>query len=208
METMTQSEFFKILIDYYKGRGFSFFVPGEQFVNQDQMSLTKRTVFKAIAGVAMTLAVNPGLGIVTSLTSFNLSAADKESLIKDLEQMHNHCDLVGIKISDAIAPAMFICGIVADDISNESLIGRFVNIHEQAHNFIKYSPSTMFGKKNGVRTSVCVVFSSHKRAKDFIENAAKKCKHSAFWKKVDAWPWLIDLEEDSEKISTKLSPQQ
>jgi hypothetical protein len=205
MEPMSQSEFFKILIDYYKGRGFSFFVPGEQFVNAEKTSLAKRTVFKAIAGMAMTLAVNPGLGIATSLTSFNLSAADKESLAKDLEQMHNYCDLVGIKISDPIAPAMFILGIDADDISNESLIGRFVNIHEHAHNFIKYSPSAMFGKKNGVRTSVCVVSSSHKRAKDFIENAATKCKHSAFWKKVDTWSWPMDLEDNSEKIRAHFS---
>jgi hypothetical protein len=205
MEPMTQSEFFKILVDYYKGRGFAFFVPGEQFVDQEKMPLAKRTVFKAIAGVAMTLAANPGLGVATSLTSFNLSAADKESLIIDLEQMHSHCDLVGIKVSDPIAPAMLILGIDADDISNESLIGRFVNIHEQAHNFIKYSPSTMFGKKNGVRTSVCVVYSSHKRAKDFIENAAKKCKHSAFWKEVNTWSWPMDLEVNSEKIRAHFS---
>ena len=56
---MAKSDFLKILIDCYKGRGFSFFVPGEQFVNQEQTALTKQTVFKAIAGVALTFARIP-----------------------------------------------------------------------------------------------------------------------------------------------------
>lgn len=204
MEPMTKPEYFKLLIDHYQGRGFSFFVPDEQFVEQKQMSLTKQTAFKALVGVAITLAGNPCLGIVGSLSSFNLSSKDKESLIKDLGEIHNYCDLVGIKISDPIAPAMLILGIDADDISNETLVGRFVNIHEQAHHFTKYSPSR-FGSKIGVRASVCVVFSSHKRAKDFIENAAKKCAHSSFWKAVNTWSWPIDLEEHSEKIRANLS---
>jgi len=46
---------------------------------------------------------------------------------------------------------------------------------------------------------VVLVFSSHKRANDFIQNFADKCSHSAFWKKVYTYPWIVDLEDEEIK---------
>ena len=199
---MNKSAFFNNLLEYSKVEDYLLFVPGEQLADPKQMSFAKRTVLKAIMGVGMTLAANPGLGYLISQNSFNLSTASRESLTKDLEIMLNHCDLAGVKSS--FGSVVLLLAIDADDITNESLIGHFAFIHEHSHNFRQYADSLMQSRignsKLGVFTQVVTAFSTHKRSSEFIENVADKCKHTAFWKKVYTQVWAADLENEEVKI--------
>jgi hypothetical protein len=121
-------------------------------------------------------------------------------LITDLQKAQNYCDFIGIKTSNG--PALLRLAIDADDIPDETLIGRFAVIHEQAHNFRKHSSTFPGGFKEtkfAVYAQVVVVFSSHKRARNFIQRFADQCSHTAFWKKVYTYPWIVDLEDEEIK---------
>src|SRR5262249_55396020 len=113
-------------------------------------------------------------------------------------RLQEYSTVVGIKLSDG--PVLLRFGIDADDISFETLVGRFAMIHERAYDFRKYAPSLMRSiwsdGKLATVAQVVVAFSAHKRAREFIQSYADKCKHTAFWKKVYTQPWVADLEDE------------
>jgi len=187
---MNKSEFFPNLIDYSKDEGFSLLVPGEGFDDPKRLSGGKQMLISAVAGVAF--------GLIGSLASGYMDKTQKDGLVADLRKMQEYCDLIGIKLSDG--PVLVRLGIDGDDISGEALIGRFAMIHERAYDFRKYAPSVMRTIWNDGKLStvaqVLVTFSAHKRAKEFVQNVANKCKHTATWKKVFTQPWVVDLEDE------------
>jgi hypothetical protein len=203
---MNKSDFFENCIDYFKREGFAFYVPNESFADPEEISLKRQIGFKLAIGVGMALAGYPELGFLMGTNAGLVSDKDKDSLVADLQKIKNYCDFVGIKLSNG--PVVLRLGIDGDDISEESMIGRFAIIHERAHDFIKYSASLLksrFGdNKFSTHTSVVVVFSTHKKAKYFNENLAGKCKHTAFWKKVYTHPWVVDLEDEEIKRHREL----
>jgi hypothetical protein len=187
---MNKSEFFPNLLDYSKADGFSFLVPGEGFDDPKRLSGGKQMLISAVAGVAF--------GLIGSLSSGYMDKTQKDGLVAELLKMHEYCGLVGIKLSDG--PVLLRLGIDADDISGEALVGRFAMIHERAYDFRKYAPSVMRTIWNDGKLAtvaqVVIVFSTHKRAREFTQTLADKCKHTAIWKKVYTQPWVIDLEDE------------
>jgi hypothetical protein len=207
---MNKSDFFKNFLDYSKREGFSFFISGEQFNDPEKLSSSRqmmnKLMFAAAVGIGGAIGGAPASGLGLSIAILNpgdLNPVERQALISDLEIVHNHCDFIGIKISNG--PALLRLGIDADDISDESLIGRFAIRHEQAYKFRKHSSSLFRNRvsKNvatfAVYAQIVVVFSTHKRARNFIQNSANKCSHSAFWQKVYTSPWIVDLEDEDIK---------
>ena len=47
-----------------------------------------------------------------------------------------------------------------------------------------------------VECNVFIVFSAHKRAKEFFENHIAKCKHGGLLKKINTHPQVVDLEDE------------
>ena len=143
---MNQKEFFENFLVYSKDEGFSFFVPGEKFDDPKKLSWGKQVLITAASGAVY--------GIIGSLSSGYSGSVSKDDLIADMQKMHEHCDLVSIKLSHG--PALVRLGIDADNLSGEALIGRFALIHECAYNFRKHAPAVM-GAKLATVTQVLVV---------------------------------------------------
>jgi hypothetical protein len=187
---MNKSDFFPNLLDYSKDEGFSLLAPEESFDDPNRLSGGKQAMIAAATGAAF--------GLIGSLSSGYMDETSKQGLIADLRRMQDYCDCVGIKLSDG--PVLLRLGIDADDIPGETVVGRFAMIHERAYDFRKYAPSmirTIFSDgKLATVAQVVVAFSTHKRAKEFIDRYAAKCKQTAFWKKVYTQPWVVDLEDE------------
>ena len=187
---MNKSEFFLNLLDYSKDEGFSLFVPREGFDEPKRLSGGKQTMIAVAAGAAF--------GLIGTLSSGYLDKTDKPLLVADLQRMQNYSTVIGIKLRDG--PVFLRLGIDADEISGETLVGRFAMIHERAYDFRKYAPSlmrTIFSDgKLATVAQVVVTFSEHSRAREFIQTYADKCKHTAGWKKVYTQPWVVDLQDE------------
>ena len=44
--------------------------------------------------------------------------------------------------------------------------------------------------------NVFLIFSAHKRAKEFFERHITKCKHGGLFKKIHTYPHIVDLEDE------------
>ena len=169
--------------------GFSLLVEGREFQNPETLSSGMQTAINVAAFAAY--------GLVGSMSTGYMDKTDKRELIEDLKKMREYCDLVGVKLKAGSVQVQL--GIAADDISFESLIGRFALIHERVFDFQKYAASlvrTVFsdGKLSTI-AEVVVVFSAHSKANEFIQKYAEKCKHSSMRKNVYTQPWVVDLED-------------
>src|SRR5438105_5736835 len=127
---MNQKDFFSNFLDYSRDEGFSFFTPGEKFDDPKRLSWGKQALVAAAAGAAY--------GLIGSLSSGYSGKTSRDGLIADLKKLHEHSDLVSIKLSHG--PVLVRLGIDADDLLGETLIGRFALIHERAYDFRKYAP--------------------------------------------------------------------
>ena len=187
---MNKEDFFQNLLEYSRDEGFSFLVSGQAFETPQKLSSGKQALIATAAGAMF--------GLIGVLSSGYLDETNKQGLIQDLQRLQGYCSLIGIKYSDG--PVLIRLGIDADDVPNETLIGRFAIIHERAYDFRKYAPSVIRGFWNDGKLAtgaqVVLAFSKHRRAKEFNENYAAKCKLTAFWKKVYTQPWVADLEDE------------
>jgi hypothetical protein len=177
---MNQQDFFANLIEYSSEGGFSFLID-DCLAAPETPSMAKLALARIAAGAAF--------GLFGSLAVGYSNALPKQQLITDMKRMHECCDLIGIRLREGNAVVRM--GIDADNIANETLVGRFAVIHDHLFDFRKYT-ATFFAAATGAQ--VVVAFSQHKRAKDFNDSFADKCKHTAFWKKVHTQPWIADLE--------------
>jgi hypothetical protein len=200
---MNKLDFFSNLIVHSKEEGFSFIISDEEFDDPKKLSAEKQIAYRAAFTVATSIisslvGLNYRFMIIGGLNTSQLSPSDKEALIADLKKVHSYCDFIGIKADTG--PCFLRLGIDGDDMPDETLIGRCAIIHELANNFRKYSTSLVTGRDNYiVSAQVVIVFSSHKRAKDFIQLYADKCSNSSFWKKIYTYPWIVDLEDEEIK---------
>ena len=197
---MNQQEFLINVFDYSKSEGFSFLATDGEFEDPKRLSGAKQALVAAVAGAAF--------GLLGSLSSGYMKETDKACLIGDLKRMMELCDAVGIKLSDGNVLIRLV--INADNVADETLVGRFAVVHERAYDFRKYAMSLMRSIWNDGKlptvAQVIVAFSTHRRAKVFSENFADKCKHTAIWKKVYTQPWIVDLEdEDIQRLRQPLS---
>ena len=190
-----KSSFFINLLAYSKAQGYSFLVPNEQF---DANKPSARTQLKQNLLMAATVGVMGAvMGMNTRVffgnsNSAQLSQNEKDALAKDLTELQNHCDFAGIKLDNG--PANLRLAIDADNLSDESLIGRSAIIHQRTHDFLKYTSYVMYDTKYGASTHLMIVFSSHKRVEEFWKKYANKCHHKSFLKKVYTRTWVVDLE--------------
>lgn len=198
---MEKTVFFSNLINQSKEDGFSLFVSeGEKF--EPGKPSASSQIKQRLAMVATAAVLGAVLGTRTQfifggINSSHLTAAEKSALIRDLKELQNNCDFIGVKLDSG--PVYFKLAIDADDISDEALIGRFTIIHGQLTNFIKYAAHVLNNVKHGVYADVVTVFSSHKRAKLFNDHYAKKCSQWTFFKKTFTSPWVVDLEDEEIK---------
>jgi hypothetical protein len=187
---MNQQDLISNALDFFKGEGYTFLIPGVQLDNPIQLSGGKQALVAAAAGMAF--------GLLGSLSSGYMDKVDKEVLKKDLQRLYDYCDLAGIHLSSGNVVLRLVMD--GDNLSNETIVGRFAMIHERAYDFRKYAMtflrSVVSDGKLSTYAIVLMAFSSHKRTKDFINGYADKCKHTAFWKKVRTQAWVIDLEDE------------
>jgi len=181
--SITQEDFFANLIEYSKEGGFSFLVDDK--LDKPQMPSPARLVLAKIAAGA-------ALGFFGSLSTGYSNIPSAPHLLSDMKGMSKHCDLLGIRLRDG--NAVLRMGIDGDNISNESLVGRFAMIHDLLFEFRKYTARVLM-TKCATGAQVLVAFSEHRRAKEFNDGFADKCKHTAILKKVHTQPWIADLED-------------
>jgi hypothetical protein len=191
---MNIADFFHRFLDASKKDGYSFFFDGKEF-QAPQMSINRQILVRSL----MSLAGLPGFQHSGFYKQHN-----NEALFEDLRRLQNHCDLIGIK--DSYGSCLLRTLISADDITDESLVGRLAIIHEQSQNFQKYTMTVLRvrpwlrkilgGPKLSVKCLVFLAFSNHKRAMEFSENHLVKCKHRAVWKHLFTYPYVVDLEDE------------
>lgn len=201
---MNKTDFVPKFLEFCKSGGFSFLCPDEQFAEPKKMADGKQTLIAAGAAAAFA-AVFGGGAVVGAIVGSNAgySGHSKEELIADLKSMNQYCDLVGINVSNGACVLRLV--IDADEIPYETLVGRFALIHERAHTFRKYAMVIMknwiWGDTTAGTTAQGVVhFSSHKRAKDFVQLYADKCRHRAMRKAIYTYPFIVDLEDEEPTI--------
>lgn len=197
---MNKIDFVPNLLEFSKNEGFSFLSPDDQFAEPKTMSGGKQALIAGLLGAGMS-AVFGGGAISGAIFGSNVGYAghSKEELITDLKGMNHYCNLIGMNVSSGKCLIRLV--IDADEIPSETLVGRFAMIHERAHTFRKYS---MVMAKNWIwgdatyptTAQVLLVYSSHKKAKDFIQTYADKCKHWAFRKGIFTYPFIVDLEDE------------
>jgi hypothetical protein len=183
---VTKTDFFVNLTEYSSAQGFVFLHHDDALNEPKRPSAGQQAIYTAISAI--------GFGLIGAALTGYFEKLDKEQLITDLNGMQGYCDLVGINLSKAIV--LLRLAIDADDLSNDGIIGRFAQIHSRARDFQKYAMSLAFAGKMSVRTQGLIVFTSHKRAKDFGETSGSQCKHSSFWDKIYTEAWVIDLEDE------------
>jgi len=202
---MQKIDFFKNLVEFSKSENFSFLSLDQNFEDPKRMSGGKQALVAGMAGM---------LGGALLASGVGYSAQKKEELVNDLRRMSEYCDLIAIKLDTGAAIVRMI--IDADDIGGESLVGRFAMIYERGSTFRKYSMVIMKNWILGDRTAgtfmqVITVFSSHKKAREFIQTYAEKCVHSTHGMVTNrggylgTHPWVVDLEdEEVTPIGTKV----
>ena len=187
---MNTQDFLQRIHDVSIKDGYSLFVDEKSFEKPKEMSVGKQILIRTLMQAAA--------GYLAFQNSGFYKQHDNVELIEDLKRLQKHCDLIGIK--DSYGKCFLRVIIFADDISDESLVGRSAIIQEQAHSFQKYTMTlikTRFKEtKMGVNCNVYITFSAHKRAREFFENHILKCKHTAFWKKIRTRPCVVDLEDE------------
>jgi hypothetical protein len=194
---MQKIDFAKNLLEYSKGENFSFLSADQHLDDPKRLSGGKQAFAAALAGI--------GGGIIWA-SGVGYSAAKKGELINDMQRMSEYCDLIGIKLDTG--PAIVRMIVDGDEITGESLVGRFAMISERGLTLRKYSFVIMRNWIYGDRTSgtflqVVTVFSSHKKAREFIQTYAEKCLHKTLgmFKNrggglLATYPWVVDLEDE------------
>lgn len=182
---MNKTDFFLNLLEYSHSKGFSFLTPDQAFEQPKKLSTAQQTKVAMISGVFF--------GALGGISTGYTSKINKEQTIADFKRMSEHCDLVGLNLSGVVVQLRL--GLDADDLTDEAIVDRCTLIQERAHDFRNYALSLFTGKMS-THAEVIMAFSSHKRAKEFIDRSAKKCKHWSYWKKVMTHPWVADLEDE------------
>ena len=197
---MNKTDFIQNFLEYSKNEGFSFLSPGDQFTEPEKMSGGKQALMAGILGAGIS-AVFGGGAITGAIAGSNVgySGHSKEELIADLKSMNQYCDLVGMSTKNGACVVRPV--IDADEIPYETLVGRFAMMHERLHTFRKYSmvivKNWIWGDSTAATVAqVLVLFSSHKKAKDFVQQYADKCKHRTVWKSIFTVPFVVDLEDE------------
>lgn len=187
--------FLQAFHDYSLTNGFSFYFEDKQFEKPEQMSSGNQLWVAIAIGSAFGL-VNPGIGTLAVLNSGFYQKFNNTSFIEEIKRLKNHCDLIGMK--DSAGSFLLKMAIVGDEMPDETIIGKIAIIHGLSEQFKKYSLTlykSRFGEaKCGVMSSMYVVFASHKRAKVFFEEHARKCQHKT--KNVVLFPSVVDLEDE------------
>ena len=187
---MNQQQFASNVLAFFRGEGYTFFMPEAQFDDPTRLSGGKQALFAAAAGAAF--------GLLGSLSTGYLDKIDKEQLKTDLQRLSEYCDFVGIHLSSGSVVLRLVLN--GDNLPNETIVGRFAVIHERAFDFRKYAMTILRGVfsdgKLATYAIILIAFSSHKRSKEFMDSFANKCKHGAFWKKVHTHAWVADLEDE------------
>lgn len=184
---MNKTDLFLNLTEYSQAQGFCFLHRDEPFEEPKRPSVGQQTVYTAISAI--------GFGLIGAALTGYFEKLNKEELIRDLKSMSEYCDVVGINLSKAIV--ILRLGTDGDDLADDVIVERFSAIHARAHEFQKYAMSLAMAGKMSVRTQALIAFSSHKRATDFGEGFASRCKQSSFWKKIYTEAWVIDLEDEN-----------
>jgi hypothetical protein len=101
LKPMKKSDFFENLIDYSKGENFSFYIPGGQFNDPKRLSDSRQKIYKMIFAGAVGIGgaiggVNSGVLSVGILNSGDWNSPERDALITDLQEIHNHCDFASI----------------------------------------------------------------------------------------------------------------
>lgn len=201
---MNKQDFIQNLLEYSKDQGFSFLSPNDEFVEPAKMSAGKQALMAGMLGGGMS-AIFGGRAVTGALFGANVGFAkhSKDALVTDLKSINQLCDLVGVSVLNGSCIVRLV--IDADDIPYETLIGRFTVIHERLHAFRKYSmvllKNWIIGDSTSPTTAqVLVLFSSHKKAKDFNQQYGNKCKHAAVRKSIFTEPFIVDLEDEDLSI--------
>ncbi|MEO7299417.1 MAG: hypothetical protein ABI042_12680 [Verrucomicrobiota bacterium] len=199
---MTLTEFIPNFIEYSKSEGFGFYLPTDQFSGFPKASGKSQMLLAAATAAAFTTVFGSGVmagAIGGALVGTNIGHSNrisKDELVADLQKMKEYCDLICIKSNTGGTNVRIM--IDADGVSGETLVGRCAMIHERGLDFRKYT-MTLFkswifgGSRLPTIIEVVMIFSTHKLARDFLQNYADKCKHSK--KGVMAYPWIVDLED-------------
>jgi hypothetical protein len=165
---MKTADFFHHFHDNSNKNGYSFFFDEKPLEAPPQMSSNQQLLVNCLNSLSRL-----SLGLPLLFQPAIYKSHNKETLTGDFKRLQKYCDLIGIK--DSFGSCLLRTAIVADEISDEALVGRLAIIHEQASNFQKYTANPMgtrriFGSGGmSVRCLVFLIFSSHKRAREFSE---------------------------------------
>jgi hypothetical protein len=118
---------------------------------------------------------------------------DHNALVGDLSWLKTVSQIVGVRICHGAV--VLRLSIDADILPIETIIGRFAVIHEYAFRLCRYSESYAGSPHPMIITQGAILFSEHKKAKQFAEQFVKTCIHRPSSFRVTQ-PWIIDLDDE------------
>jgi hypothetical protein len=186
---MNKEDFVFNHLNYSKTVGFSFLKPNQQFDDPKKLSQGMQTIMSAMMSAGFGVLIGSGVGYGNH---------SKDELVADLQRMNEYCNLIGLNLEGGICSVQLV--IDGDELSFETLIGRFSMIHERIYSFRKYSMVIMknwiFGNTTcGTHAQVVIYFSSSKKAQEFHRISSKQCTHTDPGKQVYTFPVVVDLED-------------
>ena len=192
---MNMIDLFANLIDYARHEGFGFLAPDEKLEDPKKLSASQQAFMQIASGIiyAATTGLGAVGGIMGAASSGPLSRVDKKELVPDLKKMNEYCDFSAIDLNSVFV--MLRLALDGDSLTNDAIVERSDLIHQKSHDFHKYA-MFLFGHKSSVHADMMIAFSSHHRAKEFVDSFAKKCNKKSFWKAVFTHPWVVDLENE------------
>jgi hypothetical protein len=143
-----------------------------------------------ISGAAMAVAIGVGAGLGVGYSAF--SDAEVKS---EVEKLNRTCDLVSLRLDTG--GALLALFIDADNLNDESVVGKSVLIKNSLQTFSKFT-LRMGWAKRGVVADVFYVFSNSEKAFHFRKGIQEQCKYGhLIFPKIYSLPWGIDVSAKS-----------
>jgi len=132
-------------------------------------------------------------GLIGALGTKSSKFSD-DDVKAEMAKLRKSCDFAGIRIDTG--QAILALFIYADNLSDDSMIGKSILIRDQMKAFKDFTMK-MAWSKGAAYAKVFYFFFDSSKAFHFRQSGQKHCNHKLFWDTVYVQPWGIDVSAQS-----------
>lgn len=138
--------------------------------------------------------MNVAMGVAAGLSVGYSTFSDTE-VKSEVEKLNEICDLVSLRLDTG--GALLALFVDADELTDESTIGKSVLIKDRLKNFSKFT-LRMGWAKRGIIADAFYIFGNSEKAFHFRHGVQEQCKYGHFiFPKLYSLPWGIDTSAKS-----------